>query len=91
MVRAVKTLLLGLWAGVAMLGLARGGSAGRVDPEMLLKPAYYAEGDVAEQPDRTPFLCHRTYDLTRLRASGLKVPSTPLSTGLKEHVRSLLR
>jgi nucleoside-diphosphate-sugar epimerase len=46
---------------------------------------------LAEQPDRTPFLCHRTYDLTRLRASGLKVPSTPLSTGLKEHVRSLLR
>lgn len=46
---------------------------------------------LAEQPDRAPFFCHRIYDLSRLRAAGLKLPATPLVAGLKEHVRSLVR
>ncbi len=58
-----KLLLLGYLAAVA-LGAARGGSAGRVDPEMLLKPAYYAEGDafVRHNGDRfnnRPLYCNQ--------------------------------
>jgi nucleoside-diphosphate-sugar epimerase len=45
---------------------------------------------LAAHPDRAPFLCHRIYDLTRMKAAGLAVPSTPLGTGLKAHVDSLL-
>jgi nucleoside-diphosphate-sugar epimerase len=43
-----------------------------------------------ENPGQRSFLCHRIYDLSRLRAAGLKVPATPIAKGLKEHVRSLL-
>jgi hypothetical protein len=35
-------------------------------------------------------LCHRFYDLSKLRAARVKVPSTPLVEGLREHVNSLL-
>ena len=41
-------------------------------------------------PEAAPFLCHRIYDLNRLRSSGIKVPSTPIGQGLREHVDSLL-
>ena len=37
-----------------------------------------------------PFLCHRIYDLSRLQASGMKVPSTSIETGLELHVEALL-
>jgi nucleoside-diphosphate-sugar epimerase len=43
-----------------------------------------------EHPEAAPFLCHRVYDMTKLRASGAAVPSTPLVDGLREHVASLL-
>ncbi|MDQ5853609.1 MAG: NAD-dependent epimerase/dehydratase family protein [Chloroflexota bacterium] len=45
---------------------------------------------LAAHPDAAPFLCHRIYDLTKLRASGVQVPRTPLDVGLREHVASLL-
>jgi nucleoside-diphosphate-sugar epimerase len=45
---------------------------------------------LAENPQTAPFLCHRIYDLARLRAAGLAVPSTPLAIGLRRHVESLL-
>ena len=45
---------------------------------------------LAANPDKAPFLCHRIYDLTRLRASGLAVPSTPAAEAIKTHVKSLL-
>lgn len=45
---------------------------------------------LAEHPEATPFLCHRTYDLSRLAASGLSVPSTPMAQGLRQHVEGLL-
>lgn len=65
MVRTVKTLLLGLWLGAAVLGAARGGTAGRVDPETLRAPLYYPEGDafVRHNGDRfnnRPLYCKQT-------------------------------
>lgn len=44
----------------------------------------------AAHPEAAPFLCHRIYDLGRLKAVGAKVPLTPLAVGLAEHVASLL-
>lgn len=45
---------------------------------------------LAEHPEAAPFLCHRVYDLSRLAASGLSVPSTPVAAGLRQHVEGLL-
>lgn len=45
---------------------------------------------LAEHLESAPFLCHRIYDLTRLRESGACMPSTPLEAGLRQHVRALL-
>ncbi len=45
---------------------------------------------LAEQPQIAPFLCHRIYDLAKLRASGLRVPATGIEQGLREHVDALL-
>jgi len=41
-------------------------------------------------PEAAPFLCHRVYDLSRIKASGLSVPSTPIAKGLRQHVEALL-
>jgi hypothetical protein len=40
-------------------------------------------------PDKAPFLCHRFYDLSRLRDAGLAVPSTPIEQAIRRHVESL--
>ena len=60
----------------------------------LGKTLQYAEIPVGEyltaNPDKASFLCHRIYDLSRLKAAGLKVPSTPIAVGIAEHVKSLL-
>lgn len=40
----------------------------------------------ALHPEHRSFLCHRFYDLSRLRASGLPIPATPLAEGLRRHV-----
>ncbi len=45
---------------------------------------------LAEHPEAAPFLCHRTYDLSRLAASGLSVPATPVAQGLRQPVEGLL-
>ncbi len=45
---------------------------------------------LADHPQTAPFLCHRIYDLAKLRAAGLAVPATPLSKGLRQHVDHLL-
>jgi len=42
-----------------------------------------------DEPGSGPFLCHRVYDLGRLRQSGAAVPATPLAEGLRLHVESL--
>lgn len=41
-------------------------------------------------PERSSFLCHRIYDLSKLRNAGLHVPATPIAEGLRQHVASLL-
>jgi nucleoside-diphosphate-sugar epimerase len=43
-----------------------------------------------ENPEMGYFLCHRIYDLARLKASGLSVPSMPIEDGLRPHVEGLL-
>ena len=41
-------------------------------------------------PEHASFLCHRIYDLAKLRTSGLAAPATPLGVGLREHVEWLM-
>lgn len=41
-------------------------------------------------PEAAPFLCHRIYDLAKLRTAELAVPATPLREGLQQQVASLL-
>jgi len=43
-----------------------------------------------EHPEQAPFLCHRIYDLCRIKACGLSVPATPIAEGLRLHVEGLL-
>lgn len=43
-----------------------------------------------ERPEAAPFLCHRIYDLARLREASMHVPATRLEDGLRAHVDSLL-
>ncbi|MBT4500767.1 MAG: NAD-dependent epimerase/dehydratase family protein [Gemmatimonadetes bacterium] len=43
-----------------------------------------------EHPEAAPFLCHRIYNLSKLKASGASVPSTSIEQGLREHTESLL-
>ena len=45
---------------------------------------------LAEHPEKAPFICHRIYDLRRIEASGLSVPSTPIAEGLRLHMEGLL-
>jgi len=45
---------------------------------------------LAANPDKAPFLCHRIYDLSRLRALSLATPATPIEAGLRQHVEDLL-
>jgi nucleoside-diphosphate-sugar epimerase len=45
---------------------------------------------LAEHPDLEPFLCHRIYALDAMRAAGIRVPSTPITEGLRLHTEGLL-
>ena len=42
------------------------------------------------QPNHAPFLCHRVYAMSDLDALDVHVPATPIETGLRRHVASLL-
>jgi nucleoside-diphosphate-sugar epimerase len=44
----------------------------------------------AQHPENISFLCHRVYDLAKLKADGLYVPQMPLAEGLRIHTASLL-
>ncbi len=46
---------------------------------------------LAENPESKPFMCHRIYDLSRLRSAGLAVPSTSIANGLRLHVEGLIK
>ncbi|MCZ6680361.1 MAG: NAD-dependent epimerase/dehydratase family protein [Candidatus Poribacteria bacterium] len=45
---------------------------------------------LAAHPEMASFLCHRIYDLDKLRSCGVRVPNTSIEQGLREHVESLL-
>ncbi len=42
-----------------------------------------------ENPGAAPFMCHRLYDLQRLRDTGIAMPVTPIERGLEQHIASL--
>ncbi|MSR64843.1 MAG: NAD-dependent epimerase/dehydratase family protein [Verrucomicrobiae bacterium] len=44
---------------------------------------------LAANAEAASFLCHRIYDLGKLKAAGLAVPRMPIQQGLREHVLSL--
>jgi len=44
---------------------------------------------LANNPNASSFLCHRFYDKSKLVASGVPMPSTPIQVGLREQVESL--
>jgi nucleoside-diphosphate-sugar epimerase len=46
---------------------------------------------LAETPGGRPFMCHRIYEHSQLRAAGLAVPSTSIEDGLRLHVEGLLK
>ncbi len=45
---------------------------------------------LASNPSAAPFLCHRFYNLSALAETGVALPSTPLTDGLRQHVASLM-
>jgi len=45
---------------------------------------------LAEHPESVSFICHRIYDLKKLKNAGVKVPATSIRDGLYKHVQSLL-
>jgi len=65
----------------------------RIIAEVLHAELKVEEVPVGEYLSRVPanrsFLCHRIYDLSRLRADGLAAPATPIAEGLRRHVESL--
>lgn len=46
---------------------------------------------LAENPNASSFLCHRFYDLSQAKESGVSLPATPIQQGLREHVESILK
>lgn len=46
-------------------------------------------GYVKNHPEYAGHLCHRIYDLSKLKAANVKLPSTPLKQGLRIHLESL--
>lgn len=46
---------------------------------------------LTENPASAPFICHRIYDLEKLRTTGLHLPATPIKQGLRLHVEGLLK
>ena len=46
-------------------------------------------GYVEAHPEYAGHLCHRIYDLSKLKKAGVPLPSTSLEEGLREHLRRL--
>ncbi len=42
-----------------------------------------------DNPGAAPFMCHRFYDLQRLRDAGIALPATPLTRGLEQQIAGL--
>jgi nucleoside-diphosphate-sugar epimerase len=48
------------------------------------------DAHLAENPGAATFLCHRRYDMSKLRATDVAVPDTPIEVGLQAHIESLI-
>ena len=48
------------------------------------------QAHLATRPQDGTFLCHRIYNLEKARTAGLALPATPIATGLRAHLDSLL-
>lgn len=46
-------------------------------------------GYLEAHPHYSGHLCHRSYDLTKMRAAGLRMPTTPLAEGLRLQIAAL--
>jgi nucleoside-diphosphate-sugar epimerase len=61
--------------------------------DLLEKPVTIRQlpltGYVKKHPEYAGHLCHRIYDLSKLEAANVKLPSTPLKQGLCVHLESL--
>ncbi len=42
-----------------------------------------------DNPELSSFLCHRIYDLSKLKNAGVKVPATTIEKGLERHIKSI--
>lgn len=47
------------------------------------------QGYLEKHPEYSGHLCHRIYDLSKLRDAGVKLPSTSLSDGIRKHLEFL--
>ena len=63
--------------------------------EILGSPVHICEvpltGYVEAHPEYAGHLCHRIYDLSKLKKAGVPLPSTSLEEGLREHLQSLCK
>ena len=63
--------------------------------EILGSPVCICEvpltGYVEAHPEYAGHLCHRIYDLSKLKKAGVPLPSTSLEVGLRKHLRSLCK
>jgi nucleoside-diphosphate-sugar epimerase len=46
---------------------------------------------LTEHPAEKSFMCHRIYDLAKLKNTGVEIPSTGIRDGLYKHIESLLK
>lgn len=47
------------------------------------------QGYLEKHPEYSGHLCHRIYDMTKLKEAGVALPSTSLQEGIRMHLRSL--
>ncbi len=59
-----------------------------LDRDITIKEIPFT-GYLEDHPDYSGHLCHRIYDLSALRETGVRLPDTPLETGLNIHLKSL--
>lgn len=61
--------------------------------DLMGKPVMIQEipltGYVKSHPEYVGHLCHRIYDLSKLKAANVLLPSTPLKQGLQKHLEEL--
>ena len=63
--------------------------------ELLRLPISYENipeaGYLAANPQYSGYLCHRSYDLKKLAATGIRLPDMPIREGLRRQIEWLIR